>query len=60
MREHLVFDKIFGQFAGALVSNLVVGEVEFDDGDVEGEPGGDELEELVVDEVAAEVEGDLG
>lgn len=56
MSEHLVFNQILRQSARCLISDLVVGQVEFDDRGVEGESRRDEFEEFIIDEVACEVQ----
>lgn len=59
MGEHLVLDEILGQFPGALITDFVIGEVEFHERSVEGQPREDELKQLVVDQVPSEVQDEL-
>ena len=60
MRQNLVFYQILRQLARTLISDLIMREVKLDNRDVESESRGDEFEKLVVDEVAAEIDGNLG
>lgn len=59
MSEHLVLDEILGQFPCPLISDLIIGEIEFYERSVEGKPRKDEFEELIIDEVAGKVEHKL-
>lgn len=59
MRQNLVLDQVLGKLTGSLVSDVVVGEIEFDERGVEHESGRNELEEIVVEQIAGEIELEL-
>lgn len=59
MGQDLILDQILGQLASTLVAYFVIGEVELHEGGVEVEPGEDKLEQLIVDQVAREIQDQL-
>ena len=57
VNQNFVFDEELGELTSALITKAVVGEVEFDKRIVKHESRRDEFEEVIINEVAHQVEG---
>lgn len=59
MGKDLVLDQVFGQLAGTFIAYLVIGKIEFYEGSVEVKSGEDKFEQLIVYQIACEIQDQL-
>lgn len=49
MSKDLIFNEVFGEFAGTFITDLIIREIQFDEGSIQDHSRSDKFEELIID-----------